>query len=214
MINLCNHLGHAPHVSRLGKSLGPTWLHLVALRHGNPLAAAAALLGVTGQSESNIGRVFRGPGVVLMMFDAFVAAGAVASPSSSLAAGSVSCRPKRSACGCLRGSRPGDFPDNFYLEALDRQHRRGRSLPASQGAWPPPGSKSMTLLLPCTHMLTRAALSHPHRSLASRRLQNYGCGSTTSRRAHAAAIISAPPRTARTAASCTRSQALSPGSSR
>jgi hypothetical protein len=131
MINLCNHLGHAPHVSRLGKSLGPTWLHLVALRHGNPLAAAAALLGVTGQSESNIGRVFRGPGVVLMMFDAFVAAGAVASPSSSLAAGSVSCRPKRSACGCLRGSRPGDFPDNFYLEALDRQHRRGRSLPAT-----------------------------------------------------------------------------------
>jgi hypothetical protein len=198
MINLCNHLGHAPHVSRLGKSRGPTWLHLVALRHGNPLAAAAALLGVTGQSESNIGRVFRGPGVVLMMFDAFVAAGAVASPSSSLAAGSdhrplgatsalssscadgrsrrrvtvipesnapsvpplawvlaikryphraggcggavVLCRPKRSACGCLRGSCPGDFPDNFYLEVLDRQHRRGRSLPASQGAWPPPAA--------------------------------------------------------------------------
>ena len=53
-----------------------------------PLAAAAPLLGVTGQSESNIGRIFRGPGIVLMMFDAFVAAGAVASPSSSLAAGS------------------------------------------------------------------------------------------------------------------------------
>ena len=49
---------------------------------------------------------------------------------------------------------------------------------------------------------TSAALSHPHRSLASRPLQNYGRGSTTSRRAHAAAIISAPPRTARTAASC------------
>ena len=116
----------------------------------------------------------------------------------------VLCRPKRSVCGCLRGSCPGDFPDNFYLEVLDRQHRRGRSLRASQGAWPPPGSNSMTLLLPCTHMLTRAALSHPHRSLASRRLQNYGRGSTTSRRAHAAATISAPPRTA---ASCTRSQA-------
>jgi hypothetical protein len=166
-----------------------------------------AVLGVTGQSDSNIGRIFRGPGVVLMMFDASVAAGAVASPSSSLAAGSdlgatsalssscadgrsrrrvtvipesnapsvpplawvlaieryphraggcggavVLCRPKRSACGCLRGSCPGDFPDNFYLEVLDRQHRRGRSLPASQGAWPPPGSNSMTLLLPCTHM--------------------------------------------------------------
>jgi len=123
----------------------------------------------------------------------------------------VLCRPKRSACGCLRSSCPGDFPDNFYLEVLDRQHRRGRSLRASQGAWPPPGSNSMTLLLPCTHMLTRAALSHPHRSLASRRLQNYGRGSTTSRRAHAAATISAPPRTA---ASCTRSQAPSPGSSR
>ena len=204
-----------------------------------------------------------------MVFDAFVAAGAVASPSSSLAAGSdlgatsalssscadgrsrrrvtvipesnapsvpplawvlaieryphraggcggavVLCRPKRSACGCLRGSCPGDFPDNFYLEVLDRQHRRGRSLRASQGAWPPPGSNSMTLLLPCTHMLTCAALSHPHRSLVSRHLQNYGRGSTTSRRAHAAAIISAPPRTARTAASCTRSQAPSPGSSR
>lgn len=158
-----------------------------------------------------------------MMFDAFVAAGAVASPSSSLAAGSdlgatsalssscadgrsrrrvtvipesnapsvppltwvlvieryphraggcggtvVLCRPKRSACGCLRGSCPGDFPDNFYLEVVDRQHRRGRSLPASQGAWPPPGSNSMTLLLPCTHMLTRAALSH--RSLIGRSL--------------------------------------------
>ena len=64
----------------------------------------------------------------------------------------VLCRPKRSVCGCLRGSCPGDFPDNFYLEVLDRQHRRGRSLPASQGAWPPPGSNSMTLLLPCTHM--------------------------------------------------------------
>ena len=65
----------------------------------------------------------------------------------------VLCRPKRSACGCLRGSCPGDFPDNFYLEVLDRQYRRGRSLRASQGAWPPPDSNSMTLLLPCTHML-------------------------------------------------------------
>ena len=52
------------------------------------LLTAAALLGVTGQSENNIGRIFRGSGVVLMVFDAFVAAGAVASPSSSLAAGS------------------------------------------------------------------------------------------------------------------------------
>ena len=43
---------------------------------------------VIGQSESNVGRLFRGPGVVLMVSDAFVAAGAVASPSSSLAAGS------------------------------------------------------------------------------------------------------------------------------
>ena len=65
----------------------------------------------------------------------------------------------------------------------------------------------MTLLLPCTHMLTRTAISHLHRSLASRRLHNYGHGSTTSRRAHAAATVSAPPRTARTAASFTRSQA-------
>ena len=123
----------------------------------------------------------------------------------------VLCWPKRSVCGCLRGSCPGDFPDNFYLEALDHHHRRGRSLPASQGAWPPPGSNSMTLLLPCTHMLTRTAISHLHRSLASRRLHNYGRGSTTSRRAHAAATVSAPPRTARTAASCTRSQAPPPG---
>ena len=135
------------------------------------------------------------------------------SPARRRLGGAVTlCRPNCSVSGCLRGSCPGDFPENFYLEVLDRQHRRGRSLPASQGAWPPPGSNSMTLLLPCTHMLTRAALSHPHRSLASRRLQNYGRGSTISRRAHAAAIISAPPRTARTAASCTHSQAPSPAS--
>ena len=118
----------------------------------------------------------------------------------------VLCWPKRSVCGCLRGSCPGDFPDNFYLEALDHHHRRGRSLPASQGAWPPPGSNSMTLLLPCTHMLTRTAIStFIGRSLVA--VHNYGHGSTTSRRAHAAATVSAPPRTARTAASFTHSQA-------
>jgi len=97
----------------------------------------------------------------------------------------VLCWPKRSVCGCLRGSCPGDFPDNFYLEALDHHHRRRRSLPASQGAWPLPGSNSMTLLLPCTHMLTRTAISHLHRSLAI---------FTTTGAARRPAVVPTPPR--------------------
>ena len=28
----------------------------------------------------------------------------------------------RSKSGCLRGSCPGDFPDNFHLEVLDHRH--------------------------------------------------------------------------------------------
>ena len=37
------------------------------------LAAAAPLLGVTGLPESNLGQIFRGPGVVVMVLDACVA---------------------------------------------------------------------------------------------------------------------------------------------
>ena len=55
------------------------------------LLTAAALLGVTGRPESHIGRIFRGCGAVLMVFDACVAADTVASPSSSPAAGSDLC---------------------------------------------------------------------------------------------------------------------------
>ena len=45
-------------------------------------------MGVTGQPESNVDRIFRVPGVVVMVLDACVAADAVASPSSSPATGS------------------------------------------------------------------------------------------------------------------------------
>ena len=52
------------------------------------LAAVAALLGVTGQPESNRGRNFRGPGVVVIVLDACVAADAVASLPTFVDSGS------------------------------------------------------------------------------------------------------------------------------
>ena len=44
-----------------------------------PDVDVTALLGVTGRPKSSIGRIFRGPGVVVMVLDACVAADAVAS---------------------------------------------------------------------------------------------------------------------------------------
>ena len=51
------------------------------------------------------------------------------SPSRRRLGGAVAlCRPNRSVSGCLRGSCPGLFPDNFHLEVLVHHHQRGRSL--------------------------------------------------------------------------------------
>ena len=70
----------------------------------------------------------------------------------------------------MRGSCPGDFPDNFHLEVLDHRHRRGRSVSRVTRRVAAVKLEVGDLLLPSHNprAKTRSALS-PHRSLASHR---------------------------------------------
>ena len=70
------------------------------------LAATVALFGVTGRPESNVGRIFRGPGVVVIVLDACVAADAVASPPKSVEAGSDVGATSAQPSSCTDGRSP------------------------------------------------------------------------------------------------------------